>query len=635
MLHVSTFLKNLYLSAMTIGGLLWAMNIPAKLGFNIVTAEWLGPYLGITIAAALLTHGRTEDGKSVHGVPLWLDLVLGFAAIGCWFWMAVHFQAWLFDFAGVTEAKYIPGLIAIATMLLALQRVCGWPISILVLVMIAYGLFGHVLPGAFSADDVGLKTLTMYLYADSSGIPGMVLAIVASLVLAFIIFGKMMEVSGATNFFTDVSLALMGHRRGGPAKVATIASGLFGSVSGSPVSNILSTGVVTIPLMTKVGFRPAQAAAIEATASTGGQLAPPVMGAAAFLMAEFLQIDYADIAMAAILPAILYYLCLIAQIDGTAARMNLKGMDKDSLPRLGAVLRGGYAFILPLGVLVGLLFGTNMQASEAALISSVVLLVFAMLNGRFRSFRALCTFVVEAGGVMISIVMIAAAAGVVVGIMNISGLGQSVTVVLKHAASEWGLFVMLVLTAILCIILGMGMPVTAIYIILASILGPSLAAMGIDQVSAHLFFFYFGVLSFLTPPVCVASFVAASLAKADMWETGWTAMRFAAISFVLPFLWVYNPALILHGTPLEIVNVVATVLAGIFLLAECNAFQLPEGMRRIGATIAYYIVVVAVMTSSVWLGSDALVLVPASVAVVVGARLLRRRLEGGRTALQG
>lgn len=626
MQRFSMLLKNFYLSAMLIGGLVWAMNLPPRLGFNIVTAEWLGPYLGVTIAAALLAYAKRSDKSDARYLPVWADILLGFASIACWVWMAVNFQAWLFDFAGVTPQKFVPGLIAIATMMIALHRVCGTPIAGLVAVMLVYGLFGYVLPGAFSADDVGLKPLTMYLYADSSGIPGMVLAIVASLVLAFIVFGKMMELSGATAFFTDVSLALMGHRRGGPAKVAAIASGLFGSVSGSPVSNILSTGVVTIPLMTKIGFRPAQAAAIEATASTAGQLAPPVMGAAAFLMAEFLQVDYADIAKAAIIPAILFYLCLLAQIDGTAVRMNLKGMDKDTLPRLGQVFRKGYAFVVPLAVLIGLLFGTNTQASEAALWASLVLFVLAFIQGRFRQWADYKAFVLESGYVMISIVLIAGAAGVVVGVMNISGLGQSITIVLKHAASAWGLFGVLILTAILCIILGMGMPVTAIYIILASILGPSLISMGVDQISAHLFFFYFGVLSFLTPPVCVASFVAASLAKADMWETGWTAMRFAAISFILPFLWVYNPALILHGSWFEIVNVLVTALAGIFLLAESFSHKVDGKAMRFAVTGFYYVLVIAVMMSSVLIGPDSPILIPASLALVVAARLIKRHM---------
>ena len=234
-----------------------------------------------------------------------------------------HFQTWLVDINGATPEKYILGAIAIVVMMEALRKASGLPITTLVWLLIIYGFFGYLLPQPLQANYLAPESFILYLYADTNAIPGFVLNIIAGMVLAFIVFGKLMEVSGATQFFNDLAMALMGHRRGGPAKVAVVASGMFGSISSSPVSNIMSTGVVTIPLMKSVGFKPHYAAAIEAVASTGGQIAPPVMGATAFLIAEFLRISYFDVVLAAILPALFYYVCLFMQVDAVAQREGL------------------------------------------------------------------------------------------------------------------------------------------------------------------------------------------------------------------------------------------------------------------------------------------------------------------------
>src|SRR5690606_20377592 len=334
-------LYRIYTFVLLFGGLIWAMDVPSRLGLALIEPEWLGPYLGVGTAAALL---RWPYRKAAGA----LDIALGLLAVACWLWLAKNYAAWMFDIEGYTLDKFIPGALAIALMIEGVRKSCGTAIAVLLVIMMVYALLGFLLPRPMQADDISPQLLVMYLYSDTSAIPGMVLSIIASVGLAFVIFGQLLEVSGATSCLTDSAMALMRRRRGGPAKIAVVASGMMGSISGSPVSNIMSTRVVTIPLMRRMGFNAEQAAAVEATASTGGVLAPPVMGATAFLMAEFLNVSYGQVALAAALPAFFYFLCCYLQVDAMAARMGLSGMSGSGLPRLGPVMRAGWIFVLPL-----------------------------------------------------------------------------------------------------------------------------------------------------------------------------------------------------------------------------------------------------------------------------------------------
>ena len=430
-------LQRIYTAFLLLGGVVWASNLMPRFGVSLIDAEWIGVYLAVGIAAAFL---QTPYGKRA-GL---FDIALGLIAISSWGWMSWHFQAWLVDFEGATPQKYVPGVIAIVLMMEALRKASGLPITILVWILIVYGFFGYLIPGPVQATYQAPTAFVMYLYADTNAIPGLVLVIIAGMVLAFIVFGKLMEVSGATEFFTDLAMSLMGHRRGGPAKVAVVASGLFGSISSSPVGNIMSTGVVTIPLMKKIGFKPHYAAAIEAVASTGGQIAPPVMGATAFLMAEFLRINYFDVVVAAALPALFYYICLFMQVDAVAVREGLSGVPKSQLPKLLAVLRKGWGFVLPLILLIYLLFWGGATPAFAALAASAVLLVFALFKRRMLTLREWAALIFGGGAGMIPLIMIGAGAGVVVGVMNATGLGQSLSFVLVEAGSAWGLLPMLI-----------------------------------------------------------------------------------------------------------------------------------------------------------------------------------------------
>ena len=595
---IATVLLRIFHAFLLVGGIIWTLDLFSGVGISLIEAEWLGPYLGVGVAAAFLSHPYGRKAGA-------LEIVAALASVASWLWLALNFEFWILDIAGITPSKYVPALVAIVLLMEAVRKVCGLSITLLVWALLIYGLFGFLLEPPLQADRVSFEMLAFYLYSDTNAIPGLVLVIIASIVIAFLVLGKLMEVSGATQVFTDLALASMGHRRGGPAKVAIVGSALFGSISSSPVSNIMSTGIVTIPLMKRTGFRAHNAAAIEAVASTGGQISPPVMGATAFLMAEFLQIGYGQVVLAAMLPAILYYLCLFLQVDAIAVRENLKGIDRSEQPRLMPVLRKGWVYIFPLGVLIYLIFWGNTTPGFAALISSAVLLVFAIIMGRMRNREEWAQLIFGGGATIVPLVLIAGAAGVVVGVMNISGLGQSLSFVLARLGENWGLLGMLVVTGLLSIVLGMGMPSTAIYIILAAILAPALANMGVSILAAHFFIFYFGVLSFLTPPVAVSSFVAAGLAETDMWKTGWAGMRFSFVAYLIPFVWVYNPALLMQGSWLATGIAVATTVAAIMIVTRAMSTETAHWLGFVRA-IVQWLVAIAVCISPIFLGAESI-----------------------------
>jgi TRAP transporter 4TM/12TM fusion protein len=527
-------LQSVYLSALILIGLAWIVDVPRFFGASLIAAEWIGLLLGIGVAAALLHKPYLSHTR----LP---DALLGFAGIGCWVWMTLNYSDWIIDISGFTAAKVVPAIAALVLLLEGMRKSAGLPITILVWCLVAYALFGGGLPALLQAETQSAGDLAMYLYADTNGVPGSVMIVVGTLVLAFVVLGRVMELSGAIRFFTDLSLALMGGHRGGPAKVAVLASGAFGSFNGTAVGNIMSTGIVTIPLMKQAGFRPRFAAAIEAVASNGGQFAPPVMGATAFLIAEFLQVSYSQVVFAALVPAVLYYVCLLLQVDAIAARFGLHGLPKSELPRVSAVLRQGWFFFLPLLLLIWLLFFLSLEPAWSALAAAAALLVLNAIRLRsLPDLKTLRELLTGAGASMLPLLMIGGGAGIVIGVMNITGLGFSLSIMLSQVGTNAGLFVMLLLTAALSIVLGMGMPTTAIYVVLSVVLAPALVEMGIGAMAAHLFIFSFGLLSFLTPPVAVASFVAAGLAGSNMWGTAWEGMKLAAMAYLLPLLWCYN-----------------------------------------------------------------------------------------------
>ena len=452
----------------------------------------------------------------------------------------------------------------------------------------------------------------------------------AQLVLAFILFGKLLEISGGSAFFNDLALGWMGHRRGGPAKVAVVASAAFGSISGSTVGNIMSTGVVTIPLMKKAGFQAKYAAAIEAVASNGGQIAPPIMGATAFIIAEFLEVPYQDVVLAALIPAALYFLVLFLQVDAIAARFGLSGLSKSELPLSLQVFLKGWLFLLPIGILLYYLFWLGFNPGLSAMFACIALaLLMVVKNRRLPSVSELSDFIFGGGENLVPLILIAGAAGVVIGVLNATGLAFQLALLLTALGKSMGILVMLILTAFIAIILGMGMPTAAVYIVLVTVVAPALIDMNIVPMAAHLFLFYFGLLSMLTPPVAVASMVAAGLAGSDMWRTGLVGVQLAAIAYLLPFLWVFNPALILIGNPLAIALAVSSAVIGGWMLAR--ALQDFSATKALGLIWALVLLLSAIFIggSTIWLGSESLLVVVVSAVGLACLLYLRRRDKQG------
>jgi TRAP transporter 4TM/12TM fusion protein len=427
-------------------------------------------------------------------------------------------------------------VVSVLIVLEATRRVLGWALPLTAMAFLAYAMSTHVT----------MPMLMEQVYLSTEGIFGSTLGVSASYVMLFVVFGAFMEKSGTGQLFMDFALSITGSSAGGPGKVAVVSSSLFGTVSGSAVANVMVDGPITIPLMKRTGFRPSFAAAVEAVASTGGQLMPPVMGAAAFVMAEFLAVPYAQIAIWAVVPAFLYYLSVFFAVHFESKRHGLGGVPKDQLPHLPQVLAArGHLFVPILIVLFGLILGYS--APLCALVGALACLPLALLRKLTRigiSWRSVIEALEEGAKNTLSVAMACACAGIVIGCVTITGLGIVFTQ-LVVALAQNSLILALVLTAMAGIILGMGMPTTPAYIMMVALLVPAVIKMGAATPAAHMFAFYFAILSAITPPVALAVFAAASLAKANMWTTGWAAVRIAAPAYIVPFMFVYEPKLLL------------------------------------------------------------------------------------------
>lgn len=439
----------------------------------------------------------------------------------------------------LTQLDKINTVIAVLIVLEATRRVLGWALPLTAVCFLIYAMFFTNVAG---------PVLMEQLYLSTEGIFGLTLGVSASYVMLFVLFGAFMEKSGTGQLFMDFALSITGHTAGGPGKVAVVSSSLFGTVSGSAVANVMVDGPMTIPLMKRTGFKPSFAAAVEATASTGGQIMPPVMGSAAFVMAEFLAVPYATVALWAVIPAILYYLAVFFAVHFEAKRHGLHGVPKNELPRLGHVLyERGHLFIPIITIFIGLTMGYS--APLCALVGALMCLPMALMRKVTRvsiTWHSVLDALEEGAKNTLAVAMACACAGIVIGCVTITGLGIVFTQVVVGLAQNL-LPLALILTAVAGIILGMGMPTTPAYIVMVSLLVPALIKLGAPVPSAHMFAFYFAILSAITPPVALAVFAAASLAKANLWQAGWAAVRIGAAGFIVPFMFVFEPSLLMIG----------------------------------------------------------------------------------------
>lgn len=571
-MKISTSLIVTMLSAVIpLTTLLWSLNLPRQLGLNLFTEQMLAFMVALALPLTFLTTPARASQDSDGGPRPAIDKVSALVSFFATAYIAVRYPQ-IFDalYERPLDAT-ISGAVVIVLLLEALRRTTGAFLAGIVLFFLIYALFGHLVPGELQGRQVALDRLIVYVSMDSNGLMGMPLRVSATTVVMFVLFGSLLTKSGGGEFFTDIATAAMGRYRGGSAKIAIIASSLFGSISGSAVANVASTGVVTIPLMKRSGYSARSAAAIESVASTGGQMMPPVMGAAAFLMAELLQVGYGVIITAALLPAILYYVSLFAQADLIAARDDIKAIDAAGIPKAASVLRKGGYFIVPFIVLIlsMFMFGvTPLRAVFYAIVSLLPLAAVFSYSGQRATLNTTWTALLNAGASSAKIILIGAAAGIIIGVLNITSLGFALTISLVQFA-QGQLWILLFLAAGLSIILGMGMPTVGVYILLATMVAPTLTELGVPEIAAHLFVLYFGMMSMITPPVAIAAFTASIIAKSPPLTTSLKAATFGWAAYVIPFVFVFEPALLLNGSMPEILLAGSRAALGVWIVSAC------------------------------------------------------------------
>jgi len=561
---------------LTLGGIGWALDIYNRIGIALYDQQYLAGMLAIGLTLAFLK--LPADGGRKTCLP-WYDLVAAIVVFAATTYLAIFYPR-IVDLIYLRQTdSVIVSVILVIMLIEALRRATGPVLPILVIVFITYALFANKLPGSGIPTD--WRKLSLMLAANYTGILGLPVKVATTIVIAFVLFGQVLQHTGGMQFFTDISMALMGRFRGGSAKIAVLGSCLFGSISGSAVANVVATGIVTIPLMKRAGYPAHKAGAIEAVASTGGQLMPPVMGAAAFLVAEFLETSYTNVVIAAIVPGLLYYIALFIQADLEAAKEGIPPVERSRIPKAGPVWRKGWYFPIAFAVLLVGLFVMNFQPEKAVMWAIVALIIPAVVIGfdgkRFGP-RALLAALLETGHGALDLILITGAAGIVIGVLAISGLGYQLTLGLVQIG-HGHLFVLLLLSAIVCIILGMGLPTVGVYVLLATLVAPSLVEVGVKPMAAHLYVMYFGMMSMITPPIAIAAFAAASLAGADAMRTGFAATRFGWTAFIVPVLFVYSPTLLLIGSPLATGTAFVTALFGVWLIscAAVGYFMRPLG----------------------------------------------------------
>lgn len=496
-----------------------------------------------------------------------IDLIL--AALSFSFAIYIYFDYWEFIFrvGDPTNWDMFFGIVTMILIFEATRRVVGWPILIIAFCFLAYCFFGQFLPSPLSHRGYDLERIATTLFMSKNGIFGVPLKVMTNFIYLFIAFGAFFEACGGTEFFIDLASGLFGKLRGGPAKISVAVSGMMGTISGSAVANTVTTGTLTIPLMKRIGFEPRVAGAIEATASTGGQLMPPVMGAAAFIMAEYLGIAYIEVCKAAVIPAVLYFLAIYSVVHFYSMKIGIQGMSESEIPSIKNVFRDKWMFTVPLIILiVALVLGYSPRIAVLYSLPAIVVVSFLRKESRMmpsKIFSALA----RAAFNSLMVACACATAGIVIGVVLLTGMGAKITS-LVVTLSAGSLLLALPICMLACILFGMGLPTVVCYVLLAATVAPSLVELGVHPLAAHLFIFYFGMLCMVTPPVSFAAYAGAAIAEADPIKTGWTAWTFALAGFLLPYIFVYNNSLLLMGSAVSVSFAVVTSVIGVICLGS-------------------------------------------------------------------
>ena len=521
----------------------------------------LSPILVLTY---LLYPTATNKRFYIFGRLLDAIFIIGSVTIGLY--IIDQYHVLTFRDGNPNLPDMLLGILAIILVLEATRRVIGWTLPLVAVAFVIYAYWGPNMPGVFGHRGYDWGRILQHTYTSTERIYGLPIGVSATFVILFIIFGAILQETGAGRFFIDLAFALFGRVRGGPAKVAVVGSTLFGTISGSATANVVGTGTFTIPMMKRLGYQPTFAAAVEAVASTGGQFMPPIMGAAVFVMIEMIHVTYREIIVMALLPAILFYVAVFIAVDLEAVRLGLRGMDRSELPKATRLLAEGWPFLAPPVILVFMLMYMYWSPTKAGFWAIVSTVAVSSLKASSRLTPRQILGALRAGTMAtLQVALACACAGVVVSVFTLTGLGAKVSFALLELANE-ALLPMLVIGMVTSILLGMGMPTTPAYIILAVLIAPSLVKAGVPQISAHLFVFYSGIISAITPPVALAAYAGAAIAKAPPLRTGFLAMRIGLAAFIVPFMFVYSPGLVFHGTPWEVVYSIGTSLLGILAI---------------------------------------------------------------------
>ena len=535
-----------------------------------------GVHLGFALTLVLLTQplykhvfkDKFAGSKAFRAVCRTIDIAL---VVITWIslWMAqdeVHHlterlsqTTWMATFAGACLAIIV---------LECARRVLGYIMPALALIFVVYALAGPHLPMAIAHRGYSLERICKFLATDLDGIFGTTMSVSATVIFMFVMFGAFLEASGCSDFINDLAISLTGKMKSGPALAAVVASGLMGSINGSAVANVVGTGTFTIPLMKSRGYKPAFAGGVESVASTGGQILPPVMGSGAFLMVAFTNTNYINIVIAAVIPALLYYWGCACAVITQSELADIKLMDQQDIPKTRDVLKSGWIYLLILGVLIVCLLVIQLSPLYSALWATCVVPLVMLFDKQKRfTLKSILPAMVKSGFSSMSIVIGCACAGIVVGMVSLTGIGVIFGDMMIQAAHQM-LFPSLVFTALACIILGMGLPTTAAYVIAASILAPSLIKLGLSALTAHLFVFYFACLSAITPPVALAAYAGAGIAKCSPMTTAVEACKLGFAGFIVPFAFCYNPAMMMQGNPVEIISVFISAFIGVAVMSS-------------------------------------------------------------------
>jgi TRAP transporter 4TM/12TM fusion protein len=548
------------------GGALATFGIAAYLLYRFAASA---PIPLALIACLGMTLIWTAIGGTAWAMR-WFDwLAAGLSLVIC-LYITVRYEPLTYEIALLPLEGIVGSAILVLLVLEATRRTAGATLVAIILVLIVYVFVGPYLPGDFATRPVTPERLLVYLGLDVNGMIGNILAVAILIVVPFTLMGQVLGRTGGATYFADLAMSGMGRFRGGAAKIAVVGSALFGMISGAAVSNVLAVGIITIPLMARSGFTPTRAAAIESVGSTGGQLMPPVMGAAAFIMAEFLQVSYGAVVIAAIIPAVLYYAALFLHVDLEAAKQRIGAAQVEDVPSFLEVIRSGWHFPIPITFLIATIAYPEIfqiPIERAAIYATGILIVLSLVfgyRGKRNSLGEVVRAVLDTGRAALDIVLIGAAAGMVVGTLNISGISFGLTLQLIAIAGE-NLFLLLLLTAVISIILGMGMPTVSVYVLTATLLAPTLVKLGVSPMAAHMYVMYFGMMSMITPPVAIAAYAAANIARVPGWTTGWVAVMVGWSTFFIPFLFVLEPALLMEGPWWWIAWQFARNMLGIFM----------------------------------------------------------------------